>query len=524
MQATATAMTLIGLEGHKVSVEVDSGRGPAQFHLVGLAEASVRESRVRVRAALQQLNVDVNEYVLTVNLAPADLRKQGGGFDLAIAMAILAALGRVDPLALDNVLLIGELALSGAVRPVRGVLPLLRSARAQGIKRAVVPEGNGSEAAHVRGVTTWACGSLKELLVHLRGESPLPLAKVCAAPAAREAAVDMSEVRGQFAARRAIEIAAAGAHNLLMVGPPGSGKTLLARRVPTILPPLLDAEALELTAIHSVAGLVPADSGLVRERPFRAPHHTVSPAALVGGGDPVRPGDISLAHLGCLFLDEVLEFRRATLDALRQPLEDGTVAVSRVRSRVLFPARPMVVAAANPCPCGYLGSDRRPCVCRRDQVAAYRNRLSGPVLDRIDIQLELAAINLKDLAPGRASGETSEAMRERVIAARQRQQERLKRGEVSVSVNAALSVDELLRVNKLDAAAVDLLERAMDRFGLSARAYTKVLRIARTIADLAGTEAASRGHIAEAIGLRVPETRVLDAEPPQISPTSVVGA
>ncbi|MEZ4293725.1 MAG: YifB family Mg chelatase-like AAA ATPase [Polyangiaceae bacterium] len=502
MQATALTFSLLGLEPQPVRVEVDSSRGIAQFHLVGLPEASVRESRVRVRAALLHVGVELDEQVLTVNLAPADLKKSGGGFDLAIAIAILGALGRIPAAALEGTAVLGELSLSGAIQGVRGVLPVLRNARAHGARRAIVPLANAAEAARVPGIEVLAAEHVVAVVAHFTGERALAAAVAPEVQLARfRADLDLAELRGQFAARRALEVAAAGAHNLLFIGPPGCGKTMAARRLPTILPPLSQEEGLEVTAIHSIAGLLPG-AGLVSERPFRAPHHTVSAVGLVGGGDPLRPGEVSLAHHGCLFLDEVAEFRRAALEALRQPLEEGTVTVCRARGRATFPARPLFVAAANPCPCGFHGEPSRKCSCSQDRVDAYRARLSGPLLDRLDLQVLLRQVTIADLTSS-APGESSAVVRERVLAARAAQRDRRLRGEVRGDVNAALTPRELSKVAALDAPARQTVEDAVESLGLSARAYDKLRRVSRTIADLAGSDAVKQVHVAEAIHMRL---------------------
>ncbi|MFO0658443.1 MAG: YifB family Mg chelatase-like AAA ATPase [Polyangiaceae bacterium] len=507
MLATATTTTLLGMEAHLVQVEVESCRGVPFFDLVGMAETSVRESRTRVRSALAQLGIELDELRIIVSLAPGDLKKSGSSFDLAIACAVLAALKVIPQAALCDTLLLGELSLTGELRPVRGVLPQTIFARKRGLCRVIVPVDNGTEAAVVGGIDARVAMSLDDVVAAFAGnreleEAPLP----SGAEDLFESPLDLADVRGQEVARRAIEIAAAGHHHLMLLGPPGGGKTMLAQRLSTVLPPLSHEEALEVSAIHSVAGLLPRDRGLLTQRPYRAPHHTVSDAGLVGGGFPPRPGELSLAHHGVLFLDELPEFRRNTLETLRQPLEDGQLTIARAQGTASFPARPLVVAACNPCPCGYHGDGSERCVCSIERVRTYRSRMSGPLVDRIDLHVILPPVKVLDLTQGHR-GEPSQKVRERVMTARARQRARFERREVSAPLNGRLGARDLEVACKLDDSTTRLLSSALERLGLTARAYGKVLKVSRTLADLAGSDRIDATHVLEALSFRALDRR-----------------
>jgi magnesium chelatase family protein len=507
MLAIAGSAVLLGITSSPVRVEVQAERGIPSFELVGLAETAVRESRVRVKSALAGVGVDISECRVTVNLAPADVKKSGSSFDLAIALGTLVALGVLPSEVLVGTLLLGELSLNGAVQSLRGVVAHLLAAKARGVVRAIVPQANEREAALVEGIDVEIATTLGQLVEALGGGAALPRPRAQDGDIARAPGDDLTDVRGQHAARRALEIAASGGHNLLMMGPPGSGKTMLARRVPGILPPLSREEALEVIAIHGAAGLSRSSSQPFVERPFRAPHHTASDVALIGGGEHVRPGEVSLAHHGVLFLDEISELRRAALEALRQPLEDGVVTVCRMRTTITFPARPMLVAATNPCPCGNHGDGTARCTCGIEAIRAYRRRLSGPLLDRLDVHVVLPRVDLRDLqAP--SAGEPSATVRARVERARAMQRGRFASGEVSVPTNAHLTTRDVERVCAIDAKGRDILAQAVERRGLSARAYGKALRVARTLADMVGATAIAPGHVMEAVHMRV-----LDRDP-----------
>jgi magnesium chelatase family protein len=499
--ARAYGAALFGVDAIKVEVQAAAAPGVPRGVIVGQAEAEVREARDRVKVALQASDLWAGDgrQSFLVNLAPAGVRKTGTGLDLPMCLAVAALRERVDEGALARCLAYGEVGLDGRLRPARGTLSAALTAREEGFEAVLVPPQAAREAGQVDGVEVLAVASLAAAVALLKGErTALASWPPPHAPAPGED-VDLDEVKGQPAARRALEVAAAGGHNLLLIGPPGSGKTLLARRLPTILPPLTRDEALEVTRVHSAAGLVGAGAGLVERRVFRAPHHSVSPAGLIGGGSPPRPGEVSLALHGVLFLDELPEFPRAVLDMLRQPLEDAAVTVCRVAGRARFPARFLLAAAMNPCPCGWYGSGVRPCRCTPSVVDRYRGRISGPMLDRLDLHVEVPALTAVELSQAHG-GESSATVRDRVIAARQIQEHRNRR--FGVTWNAHLRARDLAAACPMTARARAVLQQAMKRLGLSARAHDRILKVSRTLADLAAADTVDVVHVGEATSYR----------------------
>ncbi|MBR4622617.1 MAG: YifB family Mg chelatase-like AAA ATPase [Ruminococcus sp.] len=500
MFAKINSLGLLGLNAFPVEAEIESSKGIQSFDIVGLADASVRESRERIRSALRESGIRFPTAKIMVNLAPADKKKSGSMHDLAITVALLTVIGLVEPSQTESAQFIGEVSLSGEIRSVAGVLPMTILAQKLGFKEIYVPFDNAREAAVVEGIKVYGVESVSQLVLHFSGKAVM----MPAMPAAdREpdyfGALDFRDVKGQQAAKKALEIAAAGGHNALMIGSPGSGKSMLAKRMPSILPKMTFQESIETTNIHSVAGLLDKDHPLVTVRPFRSPHHTVSAAGLSGGGSVPRPGEISLAHNGLLFLDELAEFSRISLEILRQPLEDRQVTISRVAGSVTYPCSFMLIAAMNPCPCGYYGHPTKQCICNPKNVKTYLSKISGPLLDRFDIHVEVAPVEFSDLA-SKQEEESSEEIRKRVQSARDIQTERF-RG-TDITCNARITSELLQKCCPMNDKAEQLLKRVFESLGLSARAYDRILKVARTCADMKGSEVITEEHIAQAVQYR----------------------